>query len=80
MYCLYPNETLVVNTGFDGSGTHCETAKANIRKTVNHKVNVLWQEPQECKEAWNEYKKHFKRMKTSFIRRCLGKIKRMIIK
>lgn len=80
MYCLYPNETLVVNTGFDGSGTHCGTAKVNIRKTLNHKVNVLWQEPQECKEAWNEYKKHLKKMKTSFIRRCLGKIKRMIIK
>ena len=32
------------------------------------------------KKAWNEYKKHFRKMKTSFVIRCLRKIKKMTIK
>lgn len=78
MYCLYPNETLVVNTGFDGSGTHCNEANVQKRSVANHKVEVVWQEPQECHEAWLEYEKYFKSQKISFFKRCLRKAKKIL--
>lgn len=78
MYCLYPNETLVVNTGFDGSGTHCGEANVQKRSVVDHKVEVIWQKPKECHEAWLEYEKYFKSQKISFIKRCLRKAKNIL--
>lgn len=61
MYCLYPNETLVLNTGFDGSGTHCGSMALGERKLTDHKVNVARQEPEQCADAWNEYRKYYKK-------------------
>lgn len=61
MYCLYPNKTLVLNTGFDGSGTHCGSMALGERKLADHKVNVIRQKPEHCIEAWNEYRKYYKR-------------------
>lgn len=59
MYCLYPGESLVKNTGFDGSGTHCSYSKFIQGELSNKPVNVVYQEPKECKAAWNAYKKIF---------------------
>ena len=61
MYCLYPNETLVLNVGFDGSGTHCGEAKVTNRVLTTNRVNVVWQEPKQCEDGWNEYRKYFKK-------------------
>lgn len=78
MYCLYPNETLVLNVGFDGTGTHCDNEKIKPRELVNHKINVEWQEPVECKLAWNEYKKYFRSQKKSIIKKIFNKIKKIL--
>lgn len=81
MYCLYPNETLVLNTGFDGSGTHCgDDGKIEVRTVSNNKVNVVWQEPKECYEGWLSYVKYYGTQRPSFVRRCLSKIKHILKK
>lgn len=75
MYCLYPNETLVLNVGFDGSGTHCGMSKTVNRQVANHKVNVKWQEPCECKVGWNAYARYYKKMnkRATFLKRIIKK-------
>ena len=77
MYCLYPNETLVVNVGFDGSGTHCGEMQINKREVANHKINVIYKEPELCQEAWLEYKKYFKTLKLNVLERAIRKIKKI---
>lgn len=77
MYCLYPNETLVVNVGFDGSGTHCGEMQIKKREVANHKINVIYKEPEQCQEAWLEYKKYFKTLKLNVLERAIRKIKRI---
>ncbi|MDZ8119823.1 glycosyltransferase [Pontiella agarivorans] len=40
-YAVFPNRTLTVNSGFDGSGTHCGTGITYARQTLNpHPVNL----------------------------------------
>ena len=77
MYCLYPNETLVLNVGFDGSGTHCGEMQINKREVANHKINVIYKEPEQCQEAWLEYKKYFKTLKLNVLERAIRKIKKI---
>lgn len=59
MYCLYPNKSLVINDGFDGSGIHCGEMSFLQNKLADSPVNVIYQEPKECKAAWRAYKKVF---------------------
>lgn len=77
MYCLYPNETLVLNVGFDGSGTHCGELKVSERFVANQRVHVEWQKPEQCEDGWNEYRKYFKKNINIFIR-VLRRIKLLI--
>lgn len=74
MYCLYPNETLVVNVGFDGSGTHCGNTNTPQREVVNHEVTVKWQEPYECKEGYNAYCIAYKKTFPNIIIRVVRKL------
>ena len=79
MYCLYPNETLVLNVGFDGSGTHCGEMKISERSIANHRINVKWQNPEQCEDGWNEYRKYFKKtFHTNIVIRVLRRIKHLI--
>lgn len=80
MYCLYPNQTLVRNIGFDGSGTHCGNEKRVARKICESKVELIYQKPEECRMAWIEYKKYFKKQKGSLLYRGINKIKNVIHK
>ncbi len=57
MYCLYPNQSLVVNDGFDGSGSHCGKIEYIQTELTDSKVNVIYQEPKECVIAWKAYKR-----------------------
>lgn len=79
MYCLYPNETLVLNVGFDGSGTHCGELKVSERSVANHRINVEWQKPEQCEDGWNEYRNYFKKtFHTNIVIRLLRRIKHLI--
>lgn len=78
MYCLYPNETLVLNVGFDGSGTHCGEMQINKRQVADHKINVIYKEPQQCQEAWNEYKKYYKHLFPNILVRIIKKVHKIL--
>lgn len=79
MYCLYPNETLVENIGFDGTGTHCQKKDNADRKLAEHRIDIVWQEPKECIDAWNEYVNYFKEQKSTLLKRAIRKMKRLFL-
>lgn len=78
MYCLYPNDTLVLNVGFDGSGTHCSEMEIKKRHVANHRINVVYQEPKQCQEAWEEYKNYFKNLNPNIFIKVFRKMKKII--
>ncbi len=39
-FCIYPVKSLVINKGFDGTGTHCKKNKSN-NKNINLDMNWL---------------------------------------
>jgi hypothetical protein len=41
MLTLYPGKSLVLNIGFDGSGTHCSSRKSNLDSSLNHQKMKL---------------------------------------
>lgn len=74
MYCLYPNETLILNVGFDGTGTHCGKMNTEQREVVNHKVSITLQKPEECLDAYKAYCIAYKKNKQSLLIRIIKKI------
>lgn len=75
MYCLYPAKSLVINDGFDGSGTHCgEGDGINHTLLTDKPVNIEWQEPKECKKAWSVFCKTFKIKRNFSIRALISKL------
>ncbi len=57
MYCLYPDKSLVLNIGLDGSGTHCGSSMLVQGELAYKSVSVVYQEPVQCIEGWKAYKK-----------------------
>lgn len=63
MYCLYPSKSLVLNDGFDGSGTNCEAGFSFESLLTSKPIEVVYQTPRECKKAWKLFCKIFKSKK-----------------
>ena len=56
MYCLYPDKNLVLNIGFDGSGTHCGSSTFIQEKLADKPITIVYQEPTQCLEGWTALK------------------------
>ncbi len=76
--CLNPTQTFVKNIGLDGSGQNCideksMNAELNDNNNINFETEIL-----ENKEALNRIKDYYKTENRKFIKKGIGKLKKMI--
>jgi len=76
--CLNPTKSLVQNIGLDGSGTNSGKPAFFQTTLSGHNPNIVFQKLNEEELAVNRIMKYFDLQKSSFLRRCLRKIKRML--
>lgn len=58
---LYPGNTLVLNAGLDGSGTHSGDLELHSDRLSREPIHVLWQAPQESATARTAFANYLRR-------------------
>lgn len=66
---LYPNTSLAINSGMDGSGTHGRGDVRYLNTLASVPISVEWQLPAENREARKSFEAFFKRTRPSRLRR-----------
>ena len=76
--CLNPSQSLVQNIGHDGSGSHCGATKAKYTPLASSLPLIEHINIKENQETLKQIIHYYESITPSFLKRLLGKIKRLI--
>jgi hypothetical protein len=75
--CLNPTQSLVQNIGHDGSGTNCGQSNKLSTKLARTVPHIHIQNIKENQKVLYTIIHYYKLIKTSFLSRCVGRLKRI---
>lgn len=75
---LSPGKSLVINIGFDGTGTHCSATSAFNTDLADHAVKVDYIKPEESYEARAALIRYYRTNKRNILIRIISRIYRAI--
>ncbi len=78
MLTLYPGESFVQNIGHDFEATHCVTKTELFDVSLNEEYYFCKISVQESNDSREKFERFFKKIKPSFLKRVLSKIKRLL--
>jgi hypothetical protein len=76
--CLNPSQSLVQNIGHDGSGSHCGKTNSKYTPFATSPPLIEAISINENQKVLKQITHYYKSIKPSFLRRVLGKIKRLV--
>lgn len=75
---LSPPESLVRNTGFDGSGAHCTQSNSYAVDVAQRPINLKKQALKESAEARSALIRYYRKTRGSLPARAIGKLRRLV--